>query len=829
MISKKNFFFALVLLICFDATLVSCYKQRSCEYQDTDTIVLSEFNNADYWTFKYNKGSTNYEHGEKITTSPGCEGGDHTCVAIKSSQYFSNNFYPENYLIIPSGSDKISFDFDIVSRHKKMVKPQIVVKDLESDDETKLEITSSECPDDYFLCDEDHYLLSASISSSNTYRVKSIELRGHGPEDDDPNKDSPLILRLNSLTVHRPSSSNQYNLRIPNFIQDDSKYMNLLTYTPQSSTYTLKYAVYPYLKEATTNSIAHADMDHLQKEYETNDLSFGSLNTETRFSLSDLHPGNYIVSVVITDNKDGDSEVFADTEEFVVLGSDDFERDSFFGMNIEFFEPMEPMYKSGVNNVRIFLNWNMLVEDDGTQDLHKWPWYLNVIRNARNTGMKVDVVFNQIPPYYSSYQDGERLDATKYPTKDLTKDSNGDNVVDYTDTSFYKFVVDFVTDYQDVIDTVEIANEYDLNHCETWSSFSGSVGGKIFDCDENSSTYKESYQLDFTSNSLENRQDEYLEMLRAGYLATKSVDESIPVAMMGLAGLNLEILKLFSDYTYSDGKRVKEFFDVVNLHTYFGISPPEFTTINSNTGGGENGGDPLEQILQDVMDYVKDNFDNKPVWLSEFGYDDTFGTWVDGTFIRASTRREQAVHTPRAMIMFKKFGVEQIFPFIASDNPMHANFFASMGLVDRYYKGKEYMVSFQKTTSNFGQTTYEKTIDIDDFRIEIFKKTDSKKKVAIAFKKVPGNDTISIVFKSKTEFNYEPFFHNPIRKDESRRLDWFLEWENPIIINWEDTELTQFDLKVNVPELPPDEIVSPASSFHSILLLLLIFLIKMIY
>ncbi|KAJ6230471.1 alpha-l-iduronidase [Anaeramoeba flamelloides] len=784
--------------------LASCYEQRACKYQETDTIVLSEFYNADYWTFRYLKGTLSYEEGKTTTDPPGCDGGDHLCIAIKPMGYFSNEFYPENDMLIPEGSDKISLDFDIISPHSKMVKPTIIARNLENDERVSFKFTSTECPDEYFSCDDEYFFESTSISSSVSYRLVSIEFRGHLPEDDDPNKDLPIILRLNSLTAHRASSSNQYNLRIPNFIQDGTKLMNLITYTPQSSTYTFKYTVYPFLKDSQSNEIINADLGNVQKEYETTDLAFGSLNTETHFSLDDLDPGNYIIHYAMTDNGNGGTEVLSDSEPFVVLESDSFERDLFFGFNIEFFEPMQPIYKAGVQNVRLFLNWNMLVEDDGTQDLHKWPWYRNVIRNARANGMNVHVVLNKVPDYYSTYQDGDRLDASKYPTKDLVMDENNDNVVDYSDTSFYKFVVDFVTDYQDIIDTVEIANEYGLNYCETWASYTGSVAGKIYDCDENSATYKESYILEFTSGSLENREGEYLELLRAGYLAVKSVDQSIPVTAMGIAGLNLDMLERMKDYRYSDGKRMAEFCDIMNFHTYFGISPPEFTTINANTGGG-NENTTLEETLQSLMDYVKEHFDDKPVWLSEFGYDDLYGTWVDGVFLRPSTRREQAVHTARAMILFKRHGIQYIFPFIASDNPNYANFFSGMGIKDSNGKGKEYMVSYHKIASNFGQTAYKETFDIDDFRLEVFEKTESNKKVALVFKKYEGNNTVSIVFKSKTDFSFSPFFHSPIKNSESRRLDLLLDWDNPVIINWSDTDVTQFDLMENIPDLPDDD------------------------
>lgn len=558
-------------------------------------------------------------------------------------------------------------------------------------------------------------------------------------------------------------------------------------------------------------------------------VSISTPNARTSIPLSqltDLRPGSYLVYLKVF--KD-DQTVYQTEDTLTVLDQKIAVADPFFGMNVEFFEHLQPLERIGVNSIRVFVNWVMLVDNNqwnqdnyGKRDILKWPYYQNLMRDARARGMSVDVVFNSVPRFFAdldgnTYPNRPDYNYRFFPPKDLEQP--------YQNTAFYDYVYEFTSEFHDIIDSVEIGNEYDMNNCQGWAGWYGAFAGVEYDCSDAAKKDNpegkpslRNYMKDKADNSQTtygnggSRRGEYMEMLRAGYLAVKqatkdkNLSQDIPVAMMGLTRIHLQDICRMIKYEYpgNDNKTGLDFFDAFNVHSYWGIAAPEKASDSFNTatnsgisekfcantnfqvssGPDTNYSDILSQLVSGAHAY------GKPIWVTEFGYDDNFGKWVDGKLVRPSTRREQAVHSARAMLMYKKHqpqGLEKIFNYISKDDPNHNHFFGGMGVTDKDHHGKEYMIAYQQVTTLFSHTTFENEVQLTPgVKMLVFKRNnasdqDPYQKVAFIFKEEKGIQTVTFDTTTMESVSVNDLL-NQSSSQQNTPVHLNLNWDNPAII-----------------------------------------------
>jgi hypothetical protein len=462
-------------------------------------------------------------------------------------------------------------------------------------------------------------------------------------------------------------------------------------------------------------------------------VSVAAGHTRVPLPVEALGPGQYLLQAEIW--KAG-TRLASTASAFAILGEAPAVKDPFFGINNEFFDSMDVFERSDYATGRLFVNWDSLVDANGQPALSNWPWYDNEMRNMQARGVAVHVVFSGTAAFYSSKTSGT-LSPSKFPPRDLVTFDAATNNINYRQTAFYKFVKTFVAQYASIISSVEIGNEDDINQCVAWQNWTGSFAGYQYSCASGSTTPT---LLTFQQGSLTNRSGEYMELLRAGYLATKDAAPSIPVAHAGLAYDDLNVLQAMKNYIYFDGATGAQFFDVVNLHNYWAVSAPETATISSNTGGTGTG-IPFEQLLGQVTQFAQGL--SKPAWYSEFGYDDTYSTWVNGALVGPISRREQAVLTTRALVLFKKHGIQKAFSFEAEDL-FSGSYFGGMGLIDTAGRGKELFSAYQHTAHVLARFSYVSTVDKNTHRAELFRGTNGQLRALLYKKDVTGADSVAI-------------------------------------------------------------------------------------
>jgi len=443
-----------------------------------------------------------------------------------------------------------------------------------------------------------------------------------------------------------------------------------------------------------------------------------------------LGPGEYVLQTGVSD---GRNVIAAPSRHLSLIRPERNASDPFFGINNEFFDSQDVFVNHlSVQASRVFVNWPGLQTASGSHQLFAWPNYDSLFQRLSAAGTRMHAVINHIPPALSGEPAGTAYSGTFPPADLLLFDASANNV-DYRNTEFYKFVKAFTTAYRPWLSTVEIMNEFDINSCVSWKNWQGSFAGTYYDCSDGGSGVQGRHT--FSAGSLANRSGEYMELLRAGYLAVKDVDPSIRVTHAGLASIDEQTIRNLANYVYYDGHKGSEFFDVYNFHQYWANQAPEFSRVNSNSGGGALPA-PFEEFLAGILGVVRGEF-HKEALMTEFGFDDRFGGYTSGGLAPPSTRKEQAVFNSRALVLFKKAGIRQAFPFEAIDLWSGTSFFGGMGLIDLEGQGKDWLSAYQLMNEQFSGFSHVRTIERAPHRIEVFQNASGIVR-AFVFKKDPA-------------------------------------------------------------------------------------------
>jgi hypothetical protein len=170
-------------------------------------------------------------------------------------------------------------------------------------------------------------------------------------------------------------------------------------------------------------------------------------------------------------------------------------------------------------------------------------------------------------------------------------------------------------------------------------------------------------------------QDEYLELLKAGYDVIKKADPNarvLPSAMRcGILRNSQSGWVSEKDWKWHDGwlQRIlsTKDFDVVNVHNYYF---PSDITANGLT---------FQSYLEHIHDLMKKSGSgDRPLWITETGFvslpTDASGRMDDGSY------EKQAAWLTEAYQQAFKFGVERIYWLLLRDRK--EPYFGSMGLAD---------------------------------------------------------------------------------------------------------------------------------------------------
>lgn len=186
--------------------------------------------------------------------------------------------------------------------------------------------------------------------------------------------------------------------------------------------------------------------------------------------------------------------------------------------------------------------------------------------------------------------------------------------------------------------------------------------------------------------------EKHFDIFRIGAEAAKKADPNISVTSCGWAGILLDVIGKMETYKYPDGKTPVDFTDILNVHYYSGKADPERATVDRNVMRGSKpapGERTYEDNLRDLVSWwhkVKPG--NKPIWLTETGYD------VGGPIGR--DERYQAAKLPRCTMMAMAAGIDKVFiyrekgsnpaqhagaGFLRNDNSVRPSWFAFATLV----------------------------------------------------------------------------------------------------------------------------------------------------
>jgi len=157
----------------------------------------------------------------------------------------------------------------------------------------------------------------------------------------------------------------------------------------------------------------------------------------------------------------------------------------------------------------------------------------------------------------------------------------------------------------------------------------------------------------------------YSKLIRAAAKGLREAGKA-RVALNGTSGIHyrdtLDLLK----------SPVRDDFAVVNYHYYTGTAPPEVSVENVNTGGS-GGSEPVSFLDQLRRINRASHAAGKETWLTEIGWDVTYG--------QAVGERLQAIYLPRAYLLARWCGTDQVYWFFDRDVKDSTTKFASCGLV----------------------------------------------------------------------------------------------------------------------------------------------------
>ncbi len=166
--------------------------------------------------------------------------------------------------------------------------------------------------------------------------------------------------------------------------------------------------------------------------------------------------------------------------------------------------------------------------------------------------------------------------------------------------------------------------------------------------------------------------EDYFEIFRIGAEAAREADPDIIVTSCGWAGIHLkDNIRQMETYRYSDGKTPVDFADILNVHYYSGRADPEVATLDPNVKRGDALPRPGDRTFEDDLKALVEWWrrvkpGNKPVWLTETGYD------VGGPI--GLDERAQAAKLPRVTMMALAAGIDKVFIYRESGSTpsMHA-------------------------------------------------------------------------------------------------------------------------------------------------------------
>ncbi|MEA2011820.1 MAG: hypothetical protein U9O87_01855, partial [Verrucomicrobiota bacterium] len=187
-----------------------------------------------------------------------------------------------------------------------------------------------------------------------------------------------------------------------------------------------------------------------------------------------------------------------------------------------------------------------------------------------------------------------------------------------------KLLTDDKLSGMNMIKVIELWNEPNLN-AESWGPWVGSI-------------------------------EKFFDIFRIGAEAAKKADPNITISSCGWAGISLDVVGKMATYKYPDGKTPADFTDILNVHYYSGKADPEWATLDRNVVRGAKpkpGNRTYEVELRDLVSWWQKVKPDKPIWLTETGYD------VDGPM--GLDERYQAAKLPRCTMMAFAAGIEKVF------------------------------------------------------------------------------------------------------------------------------------------------------------------------
>lgn len=179
-------------------------------------------------------------------------------------------------------------------------------------------------------------------------------------------------------------------------------------------------------------------------------------------------------------------------------------------------------------------------------------------------------------------------------------------------------------------------------------------------------------------------------------------DPNIQVAMAGLAGCPVGYIRsmaMWSKLNRQDGDLP---FDIINVHTYcrsyvdvnganiaVGSSPEEFGLVES---------------LQDLIDWRDTYYPDKPIWLTEFGWDTNESYLTEQSshsYGEYTSRQVQAMWLVRSYLLLSASGIDKAFWYMTSGgNDDSVGKYGTCGLIDGDGQKKEswyYMNTLNQT------------------------------------------------------------------------------------------------------------------------------------
>ena len=158
--------------------------------------------------------------------------------------------------------------------------------------------------------------------------------------------------------------------------------------------------------------------------------------------------------------------------------------------------------------------------------------------------------------------------------------------------------------------------------------------------------------------------DEYYKMMRYGAEAVKKADPTATVTTAGYAGMTTDVVNRLRTYKYPDGKCPLDFVEVISVHYYSGLNPPE--TAREDGNAKVTSSTTFPQDIAELAAWRDQYAPQMPIWMTETGYDSAgpFGT----------TEAIQSARLPRVVMLCLAFGIDKVFVYRESGSTpsMHA-------------------------------------------------------------------------------------------------------------------------------------------------------------